>query len=117
MLIYILKIEIMTRTKLTVNNNGSVKVEGDFEIVDMQGQVYGLQGRTLVSLCRCGRSNNKPFCDGSHKGTGLQPVKYEVAEKKTVWWCQCKHTANPPLCDGSHKRLPQPGSAAEPSAQ
>ena len=57
----------MTRTKLTVNNNGSVKVEGDFEIVDMQGQVYGLQGRTLVSLCRCGRSNNKPFCDGSHK--------------------------------------------------
>lgn len=58
----------MGTTKITVNNNGSLKVEGDFEIVDMQGNAYGLQGRTLVSLCRCGHSKNKPFCDGSHKG-------------------------------------------------
>ena len=58
--------------------------------------------------CSCGRSAKQPFCDGSHKGTGLQPVKYEVTEKKTVWWCQCKHTANPPLCDGSHKSLSTP---------
>jgi CDGSH-type Zn-finger protein len=56
--------------------------------------------------CSCGRSTHQPFCDGSHKGTGLQPVKYEVAEKTTVWWCQCKHSAKPPLCDGSHKSLP-----------
>jgi CDGSH-type Zn-finger protein len=58
----------MTKTRLTINSNGSIKVEGDFEIVDMQGNAYGLQGRTLLSLCRCGRSANKPFCDGSHKG-------------------------------------------------
>lgn len=58
--------------------------------------------------CSCGRSDHPPFCDGSHKGTGLQPVKYEVSEKTTVRWCQCKHTGNPPLCDGSHKNLPQP---------
>ncbi len=58
----------MATTRLTVNNNGSLKVEGDFEIVDAQGNVYGLQGRTLVSVCRCGQSKNKPFCDGSHKG-------------------------------------------------
>ena len=58
----------MTKTKITVNNNGSLKVDGDFEIVDAQGNVYGLQGRTVVSLCRCGRSANKPFCDASHKG-------------------------------------------------
>lgn len=58
----------MATTKITVNSNGSLKVDGDFEIVDSEGNVYGLQGRTLVSLCRCGRSNNKPFCDGSHKG-------------------------------------------------
>jgi len=56
--------------------------------------------------CACGRSDHPPFCDGSHKGTGMQPVKYEVSEKKTVWWGQCKHTGNPPLCDGSHKNLP-----------
>jgi CDGSH-type Zn-finger protein len=58
----------MTKTRLTVNKNGSLKVDGDFEIVDIEGNVYGLGGRTLVSICRCGLSNNKPFCDGSHKG-------------------------------------------------
>ncbi|MBT1703364.1 CDGSH iron-sulfur domain-containing protein [Chryseosolibacter indicus] len=58
----------MSKTKITVNNNGSLKVEGDFEIVDMQGNSYGLGGRTAVSLCRCGLSKTKPFCDGAHKG-------------------------------------------------
>jgi CDGSH-type Zn-finger protein len=63
------KLKQMSKTKLTINNNGSVRVEGDdFEIVDMQGNAYGLQGRTLVSICRCGLSANKPFCDGAHKG-------------------------------------------------
>ena len=55
-------------TKLTVNNNGSIKIDGDFEMVDMQGNNYDLGGRTIVSVCRCGLSNNKPFCDGSHRG-------------------------------------------------
>jgi CDGSH-type Zn-finger protein len=55
-------------TKITVNNNGSLKIEGEFEIVDRNGQPYGLGGREIVSLCRCGKSQNKPFCDGSHKG-------------------------------------------------
>ena len=54
--------------KITVRNNGSLLIEGDFEIVDKDGKVYGLGGRPLVSICRCGRSQNKPFCDGSHKG-------------------------------------------------
>ena len=57
----------MSKTKLTILNNGSVKVDGDFEIVDKDGNTYGLGGRTLVSLCRCGLSENKPFCDGSHR--------------------------------------------------
>ncbi len=58
----------MAITKLTVNSNGSLKVEGDFEIVDKDGKLYNLQGRELVSVCRCGLSKNKPFCDGSHRG-------------------------------------------------
>ena len=61
----------MAATKITVNSNGPLKVEGDFEIVDPQGQTFGLAGRTAVSLCRCGQSANKPFCDGSHKTTGF----------------------------------------------
>jgi len=55
-------------TVIKVNNNGSLRIEGDFEIVDKDGKPYGLMGREIVSLCRCGRSQNKPFCDGSHKG-------------------------------------------------
>lgn len=57
----------MSKTKLTVNNNGSLKIEGDFEIVDSQGNVYGLEGRTTLGICRCGMSANKPFCDGEHR--------------------------------------------------
>ena len=61
----------MAATKITVNNNGSIRIEGDFEILDPQGAPFGLAGRTTISLCRCGHSANKPFCDGSHKTSGF----------------------------------------------
>ncbi len=54
-------------SKLTVKTNGSILVEGDFEIYDDKGNKFDLGGRNIVSICRCGLSNNKPFCDGSHK--------------------------------------------------
>ncbi|CAL66910.1 CDGSH iron-sulfur domain-containing protein [Christiangramia forsetii] len=57
----------MSKAKLTVLSNGSLKVQGDFEIVDKEGNVYDLGGREQVSLCRCGLSKNKPFCDGAHR--------------------------------------------------
>lgn len=73
----------MAATKLTVNNNGSLKVEGEFIMVDPQGNEYGLGGRTLVSICRCGLSQNKPFCDGAHKGHfEHQAVAFELPPKK-----------------------------------
>jgi CDGSH-type Zn-finger protein len=62
----------MAATKITVRSDGPLRVEGDFEIVDAQGQVYGLAGRTAISLCRCGNSANKPFCDGSHRSSGFR---------------------------------------------
>lgn len=55
--------------------------------------------------CRCGRSENQPYCDGSHKGTGITPINIEITEKKKIAWCRCKHTNNPPFCDGTHKEL------------
>jgi CDGSH-type Zn-finger protein len=61
----------MAATKITVNHNGSIRVEGDFEIVDPEGRPFGLAGRTMIGLCRCGHSANKPFCDGSHKTSGF----------------------------------------------
>lgn len=71
-------------TKITINTNGSMKIDGEFEIVDMQGTAYGLQGRTIVSLCRCGLSKNKPFCDGSHKeGFEHEANAFDLPPKKT----------------------------------
>ncbi len=62
----------MPTTKITVKNDGFIRVEGEFEIVDAEGKAFGLGGRTVISLCRCGHSQNKPFCDGSHTKTGFQ---------------------------------------------
>ena len=75
----------MATTKLTVNSNGSLKVEGDFEIVDKAGTVYNLQGREIVSICRCGLSKNKPFCDGSHKGHSAHEARaFDLPPKKPI---------------------------------
>lgn len=57
--------------KITVKNNGSLRVEGEFEIVDQTGATFDLAGRTAVSLCRCGHSARKPFCDSAHKVHGF----------------------------------------------
>ena len=54
--------------------------------------------------CACGLSTNQPFCDGSHKDTGLTPVRYEPGESGKVFFCGCKATGKQPLCDGSHNK-------------
>ena len=53
--------------------------------------------------CSCGKSARQPFCDGSHKDSGMAPMKYTAAQAGTVYFCGCKASANSPLCDGSHK--------------
>lgn len=55
--------------------------------------------------CSCGLSKSQPFCNGSHAGTGLSPIKFEAAETKTVYLCGCKSSQNGVLCDGSHTKL------------
>lgn len=55
--------------------------------------------------CACGRSASQPFCDGSHRGTGITPVAVSVDEDTEAFLCRCKSTGNPPYCDGSHTRL------------
>lgn len=62
----------MAERRIIVRNNGPLRIEGDdIVITDQDGTVYGLAGRTVVSLCRCGQSANKPFCDGSHNRVGF----------------------------------------------
>lgn len=55
--------------------------------------------------CACGRSAKQPFCDGSHKDTGISPVKFTAEEDRKVFLCGCKGTSRPPFCDGSHSKL------------
>ena len=72
-------------TKITINNNGSIKIEGDFTIQDREGNQYDLAGREVIGLCRCGLSKNKPFCDGAHNGQFAHEAKaFTLPPKKTV---------------------------------
>jgi CDGSH-type Zn-finger protein len=61
-------------------------------------------GRTYA-WCACGRSSNQPFCDGSHKPTGLTPVVFKAERDGPAYLCGCKTSEGRPYCDGSHKRL------------
>ena len=62
--------------KATVFNNGPVRLEdsdpAELAIFDQAGNMFGLAGRTVIALCRCGLSANKPFCDGAHNREGFQ---------------------------------------------
>lgn len=55
--------------------------------------------------CSCGRSQKQPYCDGSHKDTGLTPLLYTAEKTGKVYLCGCKSTAKKPFCDGTHGRL------------
>ncbi|WP_050604770.1 CDGSH iron-sulfur domain-containing protein [Ruegeria sp. 6PALISEP08] len=63
-----------------------------------------IEGKTYF-WCSCGKSSRQPFCDGSHKGSGFEPLKYTADTSKKVFFCGCKHSAKQPLCDGSHNKL------------
>lgn len=55
--------------------------------------------------CVCGRSAKQPFCDGSHSGTDLAPLKYEAEKDGKLFFCGCKATGKEPFCDGAHNKL------------
>ena len=71
--------------------------KGPFPVEVTEGKTY--------FWCACGRSQNQPFCDGSHKGTEFQPQKWTAEKDGRAFFCGCKASANQPLCDGSHNRL------------
>jgi len=73
----------MASVKIIVRTNGPYRVEapeGTVELVDAEGNKYDLTGKPAFSLCRCGGSVNKPFCDGTHSKMGFQAA--EAAVKK-----------------------------------
>jgi mannose-6-phosphate isomerase-like protein (cupin superfamily)/CDGSH-type Zn-finger protein len=62
-------------------------------------------GRTYF-WCACGRSASQPFCDGSHRGSGITPCKVVASRTEEVLLCGCKQTRGAPFCDGAHTNLP-----------
>ena len=64
--------------KITVRQNGSYLVEGDdVTVADWNGKEYALPKRPF-SLCRCGASTRKPFCDGTHSRVGFAAAEEAV---------------------------------------
>jgi CDGSH-type Zn-finger protein len=75
----------MANVKITVRLNGPYRVEapeGAVELVDAAGNPYDLTGKTAFSLCRCGGSLTKPFCDGTHSRTGFQAAESAVRKEE-----------------------------------
>ena len=68
--------------------------------------LVSLKGGRTYHWCRCGRSANQPFCDGSHKGTGFEPQPFIARTDEEVLLCGCKHSVEAPFCDGTHTNLP-----------
>jgi CDGSH-type Zn-finger protein len=61
----------MTKVRITVTRTGSLRVEGPIELVDHEGNPIPTREGKPVSLCRCGASQNKPFCDSTHSKIGF----------------------------------------------
>jgi CDGSH-type Zn-finger protein len=65
---------------IRAKNNGPYLVEGPFRLIDADGTEYPLEAGKKYSLCRCGASTNKPFCDGTHSRIGFAAAERAVRE-------------------------------------
>ena len=70
----------MSEVKVLIRDNGPFLVSGVVSLTDAAGNVYDLGGKETFSLCRCGASARKPFCDGSHKTCGFQSAERVIVE-------------------------------------
>ncbi len=58
-------------TTVKAVRNGPLQLKGTFQLLDPNGEAYDLEGQRIVLLCRCGHSQNQPFCDSSHVRHGF----------------------------------------------
>ena len=72
----------MAEVKITVRPNGPYRVEGPVKLVDADGNEWDLSTKPAFSLCRCGGSVNKPFCDGTHSKIGFQAAEAAVRREE-----------------------------------
>ncbi|MEE4295608.1 MAG: glutamate synthase-related protein [Wenzhouxiangella sp.] len=74
-------------------------------IADNKPVKVSLEKGKEYAFCRCGRSKDQPFCDGSHQGTGITPKMFKAEKDEDAYLCQCKQTGDAPFCDGTHKKF------------
>lgn len=67
-------------TVIRAYENGPYVVRGAVRVLDADGKTYDTEGKTSVALCRCGGSENKPFCDGTHSEIGFEAAERAVEE-------------------------------------
>ena len=83
-----------------MNDSGKHPVIGALE-----PEIVELEEGRFYAWCRCGRTCTPPFCDGSHRGTGIEPLVLRADASGPALLCNCKATADAPFCDGSHEQL------------
>lgn len=88
--------EALTQNSNTMADKGQIAQKAPY-VMELEPGNY--------AWCACGQSNNQPYCDGSHKGTGFSPVTFKVDEKQKLALCGCKQSGNAPYCDGTHATL------------
>ena len=74
-------------------------------IADNKPKKVSLKKGEEYAFCVCGRSNNQPFCDGSHGDTGFKPKVFKAEKDEETVLCQCKQTGSAPYCDGTHQQF------------
>jgi len=83
----------MAEVKITIKKNGPYRVEapeGAIQLMDADGNQYDLKGKAAFSLCRCGASVTKPFCDGTHSKIGFQAAEAAVKKEEGTPPAQAK---------------------------
>jgi CDGSH-type Zn-finger protein len=73
----------MADVKITIRENGPYSVTGPITLEDANGNPVDLGGRERISLCRCGGSTKKPFCDGTHSKIGFQGAMAAVEKTES----------------------------------
>jgi len=80
-----------------MTEQAKVAQKGPYQVELKAGETY--------FWCACGRSQNQPFCDGSHKGTEFSPHRFQAEATGVFNLCGCKATDDRPFCDGTHNIL------------
>lgn len=109
---------------ITGREDGPLIAKGIAKMLDDDGNEMDV--RPAMGLCRCGKSANKPFCDGAHNDAGFcsdgnaetqelgaspevellkdGPMKVSAEGEKPLFLCRCGLSKNKPFCDGSHNK-------------